>query len=176
MSDIDVEDVVEAVALAEANAAQTRALAVSLAFGEGYSAENDDEDDVQQQTRKRRHNERNQKRGNEDFSSEYLIDSSTYTDDHFQCRFRVTKAIFRQLCSSAAAADAFFRPKKVAPGRLGHSTEQKVAAAQRILGYAEVFDQPDHFLGMSQQSIRQSFLRLTPHITEVYVQTEATDK
>jgi hypothetical protein len=36
MSDIDVEDVVDAVAPSEANAARTRAVAVSLAFREGY--------------------------------------------------------------------------------------------------------------------------------------------
>jgi hypothetical protein len=82
LSDIDVEDVVEAVALAETNAAQTRALAVSLAFPEGYSTENDDEDAVQLQTRKRSHIERNRERGNEEFSSDYLIDTSTYMDDH----------------------------------------------------------------------------------------------
>jgi hypothetical protein len=48
MSDIDVEDVVEAVALAEANSSQTRSVALSLAFSERYSAENDEEDDVHQ--------------------------------------------------------------------------------------------------------------------------------
>jgi hypothetical protein len=69
-----VEDVVEAVALAETNAAQTRALAVSLAFPEGYSTENDNEDDVQLQTRKRSHIERNRERGNEEFPA---ITSST---------------------------------------------------------------------------------------------------
>jgi hypothetical protein len=171
MSDIDVEDVVEAVALAEANSSQTRSVAFSLAFSERYSAENDEEDDVHQSKRKRRHIERNRERGDEDFSSDYLIDSATYTDDHFQRRFGVTKAIFRQLCSSAAAADTFFRPKRDATGRLGHSTEQKVAAALRVLVYAESFDQSDHFQRMSEESVRQSFHRITKHITELYEQT-----
>jgi hypothetical protein len=39
MSDIDAEDVVEAVAPFEANAAPARAAAVSLAFSEGYTPE-----------------------------------------------------------------------------------------------------------------------------------------
>jgi hypothetical protein len=43
--------------------------------------------------------------------------------------------------------------------------------ALRILVYTEAFDQPDHFLRMSEESIRQSFLRLTQHIAEVYAQT-----
>jgi hypothetical protein len=37
MSNIDAEDVVEAVAPFEANAAPARAVAVSLAFSEGYT-------------------------------------------------------------------------------------------------------------------------------------------
>jgi hypothetical protein len=59
MSEIDADGVVEAVAPSEANAAWTRAFAVSLAFREGYTPGNDVEDDVQQQLRKRRHIERN---------------------------------------------------------------------------------------------------------------------
>jgi hypothetical protein len=107
ISGIDVEDVVEAVALAEANSSQTQSVALSLAFSERYSAESDEEDDVHQSKQKGRHIERNRERGDEDFASDNLIDSATYTDDHFQRRFGVTKAIFRQLCSSAAAADTF---------------------------------------------------------------------
>jgi hypothetical protein len=84
MSDIDVEELVEAVALAESNGAQTRPIAVSLAFSEGYSDENGAEDDADQSKRKRRHIERNRERDNEEFSSDYLTDSATYTDDHFQ--------------------------------------------------------------------------------------------
>jgi hypothetical protein len=48
MSDIDAEDLVEAVAPSEAKAAQTRAVAVLLAFSEGYTPGNNVEDDVQQ--------------------------------------------------------------------------------------------------------------------------------
>jgi hypothetical protein len=59
MSDIDAEDVVEAVANSEANAAATRAVAVSLAFSEGYTPEKVEEVAVQQHKRKRRHVERN---------------------------------------------------------------------------------------------------------------------
>jgi hypothetical protein len=43
-----------------------------------------------------------------------------------------------------------------------------VAAALRVLVYGEAFDQSDHFLRMSEESIRQSFLRLTRHITGKY--------
>jgi hypothetical protein len=39
MSDIDAEDVVEAVAPSEANAAQTRTVAVSPAFRDGFTPE-----------------------------------------------------------------------------------------------------------------------------------------
>jgi hypothetical protein len=59
MSDIDAEDVVEAVATSEANAAPTLAVAVSLAFSEGHTPEKVDEVTVQQHRRKRRHVERN---------------------------------------------------------------------------------------------------------------------
>jgi hypothetical protein len=59
MSDIDAEDVVEAVAPFEANAAPARALAVSLAFSEGYTPEKVEEVAVQQHKRKRRQIERN---------------------------------------------------------------------------------------------------------------------
>jgi hypothetical protein len=59
MSDIDAEDVVEAVAPFEANAAPARALAVSLAFSEGYTPERVEELVVQQHKRKRRQIERN---------------------------------------------------------------------------------------------------------------------
>jgi hypothetical protein len=46
-----------------------------------------------------------------------------------------------------------------------------VAAALRVLVNAEAFDQPDHFLGMSEESIRQSILRPTQNIREMYAQT-----
>jgi hypothetical protein len=60
MSDIiDAEEVVEAVASSEANTAQTRAVAVSLAFSEGNTPENDEEVAIQQHRRRRRHTERN---------------------------------------------------------------------------------------------------------------------
>jgi hypothetical protein len=64
-----------------------------------------------------------------------------------------------------------FRPERDATGRLGYNAEEKVAAALRVLGYAEAPDQPDHFLRMCEESIRQSFLRSTQHITEVYART-----
>jgi hypothetical protein len=82
-------------------------------------------------------------------------------------RFGVPKAIFRQLCSSAAAADSCFRPKRNTTGRLGHSTEQKVSAALPVLVYAAAFDQSDHFLRMSEESTRQSFLSLVQHIADI---------
>jgi hypothetical protein len=69
------------------------------------------------------------------------------------------------------AVDSFFLPERDATGRLGYSTEQKEAAALRVLGYAEALDRPDHFLRMSKESIRQSFFRSTQHITEVYART-----
>jgi hypothetical protein len=56
------------------------------------------------------------------------------------------------------------------------TVEQKVAAALRDLLSAEAFDQQDPFLGISVESVRESFLRLTQHITEVYAQTVKTDK
>jgi hypothetical protein len=59
MSDIDAEDVVEAVAPFEANAYQARAVAISLAFSEGYTPEKVEEVAVQQHKRKRRQIERN---------------------------------------------------------------------------------------------------------------------
>jgi anion-transporting ArsA/GET3 family ATPase len=55
-----------------------------------------------------------------------------------------------------------------ATGRLGHSTEQKVAAALRVQLYAEAFDQSDHVLRMSEESIQQFFLRPTRHLTGKY--------
>jgi hypothetical protein len=50
------------------------------------------------------------------------------------------------------------------------SAEQEVAAVLRILDYAETLDQPDHFLRMSEESMRQSVLRPTQLITEVCAQ------
>jgi hypothetical protein len=58
MSDIDAEDVVEAVAISEANAAPARAVAISLAFSEGCTLGKFEEVAVQQH-RKRLHIERN---------------------------------------------------------------------------------------------------------------------
>jgi hypothetical protein len=132
---IDAEDVVEAVAHSGRNAAQTRAVAVSLAFSEGYTPENDAKDDVQRHTRKRRHIERESRRP--------------------------------AMKSFLATSRRFIFPT----GRLGHSAEQKVAAALRVLVFAEAHDQPDHFLRMSEESIRHSFLRPTQHITEIYATT-----
>jgi hypothetical protein len=43
-----------------------------------------------------------------------------------------------------------------------------VAASLRVLVYGEAFDQFDHFLRMSEEIIRPSFLRLARHITGKY--------
>jgi hypothetical protein len=56
MSDTDAEDVVEAAAPSGGDLAQTRAVAVSLAFSEGCTRENDE---IQRHTWKRRHTEQN---------------------------------------------------------------------------------------------------------------------
>jgi hypothetical protein len=130
MPDIDEEDVVDAFAPSEENAARTRAVGVSLAFREWYTLQNDYEDDLQQHKRKRCQIERNR--------------------DARQWR------LFQRL-----AAVSFFRPERDATGRLGYSAEQKEAAALPVSGYAEVLDQPDYFLRMSEESILQSFLRST---------------
>jgi hypothetical protein len=50
-----------------------------------------------------------------------------------------------------------FSVPKDATERLGYCAEQKEVVALRVLGYAEALDQPDHFLRMSEESIRQSF-------------------
>jgi hypothetical protein len=110
-----------------------QALAVLLVVREEFCAKTNDEEDGQHHTRKRRPIERNRERRNDNIFNDYLINSSTYTNDHFQRRFRVTIAIFRQLCSSAAAADSFFRPRKDATGRLGHS---KGKTWPRLYGYS----------------------------------------
>jgi undecaprenyl pyrophosphate synthase len=46
-----------------------------------------------------------------------------------------------------------------------------VAAALRVLGYAKALDQPDLFLRMGEENIRQFFLWSMQHITEVYART-----
>jgi hypothetical protein len=74
----------------------------------------------------------------------------------------------RQLRLFSDSRRFIFPSRKRRNRTLGYSTEQKVAAALRVLGYAEALDQPDHFLRRSEESIRQSFLRSTQHTTEVY--------
>jgi hypothetical protein len=64
-----------------------------------------------------------------------------------------------------------FPSQRDATGHLGHSAEQKAVAALRVLVYAEALDQRDHLRQMSEESIRQCFLRPPEHITEVYAQT-----
>jgi hypothetical protein len=137
MSDIDAEDVVETVATSEANAAPTRAVAVSL------SAK-----DTRLRSLKRL-----------PFSS---ISGNSVTSNGIVTRGN--EGFWR------LAANSFFH-KRDATGHLGHSAEQKVAAALRVLVTAEAFDPPDHFLRMSEESIRQSILRPTQNITEMYAQT-----
>jgi hypothetical protein len=118
-----VEDVVEAVALAEANAAPTQARAVSLAFREGYSAENNDEDDVQQQTRKRHLIQPNRERGND--SSDYLIDSATCRDGHFTVDLEFQKLYFDRFASQQKPQIHFSVPKETRPEVLASVLSKK---------------------------------------------------
>jgi hypothetical protein len=56
-------------------------------------------------------------------------------------------------------------------GRLGHSAEQKVAAALRISFMRRLLINRTIFCRMREESIRQSILRPTQNIAEVYAQT-----
>jgi hypothetical protein len=143
MSDIDAEDVVEAVAPSEANAAPARVVAVSLVFSEGYTPEKVEE---------------------VAFSN---ISGNGVTLNGIATRGKE---------GFLAISSRFLFQKRDATGHLGHSAEQNVAAALRVLVFAEAFDQPDHSLRMTEESISQSILRPTQHITEVYAQTEYTGK
>jgi hypothetical protein len=98
MSDINVEDLVEAVAIAEMNAAHMHGVAVSLALDSDSISKNcHKEVDSDQPKRKRRHIERNRERSSEGCNGYYLIDAATCTDEHFQRRFGVTNATFHRL-------------------------------------------------------------------------------
>jgi hypothetical protein len=54
--------------------------------------------------------------------------------------------------------------------------EQNVTAALRVLVITAALDQPGQFLRMSEESVRQSFLRPTQHIAVICADCEATDK
>jgi methylphosphotriester-DNA--protein-cysteine methyltransferase len=166
MSDDNIDEVLEAIAAAEVTAGQSRSLAMALALQEYREQSSLDEETSAVRKAKRRYIEREREQGSTDLLKDYLIVSPTYTDEHFDRRFGVTKTLFRKLCASAAAKDIFFRRRRDATSRLGLSTEQKIAAALRVLVYAESYDQSDHFLRMSEETVRQSFLRLTRHITD----------
>ncbi|KAH9111989.1 hypothetical protein LEN26_013342 [Aphanomyces euteiches] len=92
--------------------------------------------------------------GQESLQRDYLGLCHVYSDNDFRRRFRVPKAIlvFYRLCDDLVEADSLLKRRKDATGKCGTTTQQKITAALRILGYGVSADAVDEYCRLAEST------------------------
>jgi hypothetical protein len=97
---------------------------------------------------------------------DYFSDNPVYNDDIFRRRFRMTKAMFHNICQTLEAANPYFGQSYNAANVPGFHTIQKVTVAIRMLAYGGPADSLDKYLRMGESTI----LETVGHFTQTIVQ------
>ncbi|KAH9153643.1 hypothetical protein AeRB84_004144 [Aphanomyces euteiches] len=106
--------------------------------------------------------------GEKSLRRDYLGTDHYYNDDDFRRRFRVPKAVFHRVCQDIVRTDPRLRRLKDATGKYGASTNQKVTAALRVLGYGITADAVDEYCRIAESTAMVCVKRYCKAIVETY--------
>ena len=76
--------------------------------------------------------------------------------------------LFKRIAKELKKHDSFFEQRRNAAGELGHSTEQKVTAALRMLAYGILADLVDDHLAMGESQAIKCVKRFAVAIVKVF--------
>jgi hypothetical protein len=82
----------------------------------------------------------------------YFGSPPVFPERYFRRRFRISKDLFIHICNSVKQHDRSFEQRRNCAGLLGHSTEQKVTAALRMMAYGGPADYIDDNLAMAEST------------------------
>ena len=82
----------------------------------------------------------------------YFASSLVFPENYFRRRFRMSKDLFFRICNEVKRHNPVFEQRRNCAGLLGHSIEQKVTAALRIMAYGVPADYIDVNLAMAEST------------------------
>lgn len=91
------------------------------------------------------------------FNRLYFSQSSVYSDNDFERRFRMPRRVYRQI-EEALTGNGIFAHREDATGRHGIHPRTRIICALRILAYGMSYDQTDELCEMSASSSRETFI------------------
>ena len=112
--------------------------------------------------------ERNGHQHGEQLYNNYFAPQPCYNAEQFRRRWRMSREVFGRIAQAVAAHDSYFIQKRDAAGRLGLTTEQKLAAAIRALAYDVATDTFDEALGVSESTAHQCVERFCQAMVSVF--------
>ena len=80
----------------------------------------------------------------------YFAENATFPESYFHRCFRMSINLFKRIAEELKKYDMFFEQRRNAAIELGHSTEQKITAALRMLAYGIPADLVDDHLAMGE--------------------------
>ena len=92
---------------------------------------------------RRRYCDREREQGEARLMEDYFVNSPTYDQATFRCRFRMQRPLFLRIVTAVTANDLYFQQRRDATGRKGLSPLQKCTAAMRVLAYGTSADAQD---------------------------------
>ncbi|KAL6134201.1 hypothetical protein ACLB2K_066434 [Fragaria x ananassa] len=98
----------------------------------------------------------------------YFTSPCRFKGDVFPRRYQMRPHVFNQMMHDVANHDSYFVQKPNASGRLGLSTEQKLACTMRMLAYGLPADLCDEFLNIAESIALEILSHFTRAIWKVY--------
>lgn len=146
------------------------AIIQNMAMINEYIMMDDAEESTVKPSRKRRIEIfRNREQGDEQLTKDYFLEEgSTYTDEHFRRRFRMTRELFNRIKDSVVGHDSYFVQKRDAARRLGLSPTQKISAAIRLLAYGIPADLVGEMFSMGESTTLETLKRFCTAMIEVF--------
>ncbi|XP_059651013.1 uncharacterized protein LOC132298628 [Cornus florida] len=101
---------------------------------------------------------------------DYFNENCTYTPEYFHRRFRMRRKLFLRILNDVKAYDDYFVQKKIATGRLGLSSIQKMTTAVRILAYGCAADHYDKYIKIGENTAIKCLKAFCNAIVAVYAE------
>ena len=82
--------------------------------------------------------------------NDYFAPAPTYTAQHFQRRFRISRSVFDRIVGEIPTSDNYFVQREDCTKRKGFTSHQKATAALRLLAYGTTADSVYEYIRMAE--------------------------
>ena len=100
--------------------------------------------------------------------NDYFSNNPVYGEREFHRRFRMSRGLFLRIVDAVTQHDNYFHQRRIATGRMGLSTLQKVTAAIRILAYGVPADATDEYIKIGESTAIECMKKFCRAIVEVF--------